>query len=195
MTATLAASSNPSRLSRQKSVLRKRILATRHKMGTPLREKASRRICSQIAALPAFQQATVIAAFAPMEEEVNIWPLLTDCWKNNKQLFFPRVTGKRQLQFHQVLARHELQIGFKGIAEPYPHSVVIQKSQLFDFAIIPAVAVDAAHYRLGYGGGFYDTFMFGLSSTFSCAPVFSCQKVSCVPAESHDRPVFFVFSE
>ena len=66
---------------------------------------------------------------------------------------------------------------------------------LFDFVLIPAVAVDKKYHRLGYGGGFYDTFLASLNNTFTCATVFQCQIVNDVPQDVHDQTVQHVITD
>ena len=178
-----------------KNAERQRILALRHAMSVAERAIASADICAQLRKLSALAQARCVAAFAPMSEEVNIWPLL-DEWRNaGKRVALPRMGGARQLTFHAVADARRLQKGAKNILEPSLDSPIIAP-QMFDFAIIPAVAIDKQFFRLGYGGGFYDTFITGLADAVTtCALVFRCQRICQVPTETHDKRVNMVISE
>ena len=164
-------------------------------MGGAARTVAAAAIGRQILALPAFAGARCIAAFAAMSEEVDIWPLIRHCWAAGKTVALPRVAGPRQLTFHAVSAAQPLQKSTKNIWEPAAETSAISP-QMFDFAFIPAVAVDMEFFRLGYGGGFYDTFTPLLNGgVVACTPVFRCQRVARVPREPHDIRVGIVFSE
>lgn len=164
-------------------------------MGAVAKESAAAAIGEKIMNLHAFTRARCIAAFAAMEEEVNIWPLIRHCWATGKTVALPRLAGPRQLTFHAVTATQSLQKSDKNILQPLAEVPIISP-KLFDFAFIPAVAVDNAFFRLGYGGGFYDTFMPLLDGTaVTCTPLFCCQRVAHVPRQSHDARVDIVFSE
>ena len=54
--------------------------------------------------------------------------------------------------------------------------------------IIPGVAFDKHRNRLGYGGGFYDSFLGGLKGTgiSKVAVAYELQIVDEVPSEGHD---------
>lgn len=171
-------------------------MAQRAAMGESARLAASAIICDKILAQPAYQRAKCIAGFAPMDEEVNIWPILEDAYKNGKTVALPRVVSvkSRQINFHQFSGKSLLVAGFKGISEPTPNAPRIF-SQLFDFLLVPAVAIGKNQIRLGYGGGFYDIFLSNLAGVVSFAPIFHCQFVNKIPSEAHDQRVNFTITE
>lgn len=186
----------------RKAWVRERVLALRHSMTPAMRAEASHKICQKIKAMPEYQRATCIAAFAPMAEEVDIWPLIEDCIKGGKTVALPRVADKKQgrLAFHRLSelgepsARSELKKGAMGILEPAPTKKLISP-QLFDFIFIPAVAMDKHKKRLGYGGGFYDRVLPQCKNVCACAPIFHCQLTDPLPCEAHDQSVDFVVTD
>lgn len=193
-TATLAACSDAS-IAAQKQDLRAQILAARRAMPPASRSRAAAQICKRLLALPELAAARCVAAFMPMKEEVDIRPLLNFCCKTGKTVALPRVCAPRKLQFHAVDRLELLSAGYKDILEP-PADLPSVSPEKFDFAIVPAVAIDSAKNRLGYGGGFYDIFLKSLNrAAKSCAPVFGCQRVVAVPRAPHDMAVDMVFSE
>lgn len=165
-------------------------------MGTVARKQASEKISEKILRLTEYQQATTIAAFAPMPEEVDIWHVIENAVAAAKTVALPRIVnfGDGKMTFHRLQNRAELVAGAKGITEPPPTAPLI-KNQLFDFLLIPAVAVDSNNHRLGYGGGFYDIFLSRQKVAFSCAPVFRCQLVDALPSEPHDKKIRLVITE
>ena len=84
------------------------------------RPRASKIISDNIAALPEFQNANTIAAFAPMREEVNIFPLLQLALDARKKLLLPRVAHFKNgtLHFHQIPNLQCLVPSRLGIPEP-----------------------------------------------------------------------------
>lgn len=197
MSMTTAPSAACSETAAAKHALRRQILAARSAMSPAARAAASAKICAQLMQTPELVQAQCIAAFAPLEEETDIRPLINECRRAGKQIALPRICGQRRLAFHFVSEDDvpRLRPGYKNILQPsadFPAA----PPHLFDFAIIPAVAIDSQLFRLGYGGGFYDTLMTDKRFTaFSCAAVFRCQRLAKVPVESHDQQVNIVFSE
>ena len=192
MLMTTAASAD---CSEAKSALRKEVFSARRHMTSAEKADASAQVCAQLMRTPAFMQASCVAAFAPMEEEVNIWPVIEECWREGKKVGLPHVLSERKMSFHATADARGLEKGFKNILQP-PRTLPQITPQMFDFAIIPAVAVDSCRYRLGYGGGFYDIFMSELDcAAITCATIFRCQRVAEVPLEAHDKQVNMVITE
>ncbi len=100
-TATSAGSS-------EKRALRREVLARRRDMGAEKRAAASAVICEKIRALPQFARARSVLAFAPMEEEVDIWPLLAECWGPSS---FPR---KRESILSRGKSKDRMDSRFRG---------------------------------------------------------------------------------
>lgn len=67
-----------------------------------------------------------------------------------------------------------------------------------EILIVPLLAFDAAGYRLGYGGGFYDRTLEGLRARGPVLAVgfaFSAQEVAQVPVEPVDQPLDLIVTE
>ena len=86
----------------QKRALRASVLARRRAVAG--RGAASRIIADRVARMPEFQNAAVLAAFAPMPDEADIKPLLQAALQAGKILLLPRVAdlANGQMDFHQV---------------------------------------------------------------------------------------------
>ena len=186
---------NPPSVPAQKRAFRADILARRRAM--PGRAAASKIIADKIGRLPEFQNAGVVAAFAPMPEEVDITPLLEKALQTGKTLLLPRIVdlGRGELAFHKVKNLAGLVPGKMGIPEPsadFPAA----SPQTADFFLIPAVAADSENFRLGYGGGFYDRVLAKLpADAKTCCPIFSLQTAKKIPREVHDRQIWCIITE
>ena len=67
-----------------------------------------------------------------------------------------------------------------------------------EVVIVPLVAFDAAGYRLGYGGGFYDRTLEGLRARHPVIAVgfaFDAQELAAVPIEITDQKLDFIVTE
>ncbi|MBE8158336.1 MAG: 5-formyltetrahydrofolate cyclo-ligase [Betaproteobacteria bacterium] len=176
----------------EKRFWRQQVLSARRRMTKSRRRAGGAALCQKIIEFPAFAAAQCVAAFAPMETEPDIWPVIEHCWKSGKTVALPRVREARQLTFHAVSSRQGLEKNAWGIFEP-PQNFPEIGAHVFDFVIVPAVAADSRRRRLGYGGGFYDTFVAKLTHATTCAPIFDCQLIAQTPAEPHDAQIDFVF--
>ena len=112
-----------------------------------------------------YKQAKHIMIFYPLKDEVNLLPLLND---SSKQFYLPKIEGENLLccPFN---GETELCVSCFNTKEPVSEPTEITP----DIVIVPALAVDKNNYRLGYGGGFYDRFLWG-GSVF---------KIVCIPKE------------
>ncbi len=81
------------------------------------------------------------------------------------------------------------------------HGIMQYEDQLYelaklDFLIMPLVGIDQQGYRLGQGGGYYDTTLNHKDDkTILIGVGFDCQLVEQVPRENHDMPVNIFISE
>ena len=65
--------------------------------------------------------------------------------------------------------------------------------------LVPGLSFDGDGYRLGYGGGYYDTLLYTLAA-HGIAPItvgvtYACCLAPCLPHQTHDVPVRYVLSE
>lgn len=184
----------------RKGAVRREALAARRMLGADKRARASEVICGKIRRLPAFVNARAVLAFAPMEEEVDLRPLLNDCRRGDgdarKKVALPRILSfaRREMSLHWVGGEDELVPGPRGIMQPQECAPRARAEEL-DFWIVPAVAADKFNRRLGYGGGFYDTLLNARRAATVCAAVFDCQVVAEVPETAHDRRADLIITE
>lgn len=96
--------------------------------------------------------AKTIMLYIPLGIEVNIYPLIMQLRKENKELYVPFMEGK---SFRLVKYRLPLEKRYFGIKEPRYSK---QKNKKIDIAIIPIVGMDCTCRRIGFGKGMYDRF-------------------------------------
>ncbi len=93
----------------------------------------------------------------------------------------------------EILDLNGLAAGAMGIPEPAGLPPVIRKEDI-DLVIVPGLAFDKAGYRLGYGGGYYDRYLSGLSlRTIGLCP--EQRLLSDIPRETHDQKVQMLITE
>ena len=179
-------------IKKQKTNLRKAILEKRDHLTARYRSETSRIISASLLSLDSFQQSTVIAAYISFGSEFQTDTILNEALRLGKTVVLPKIEPvSRALSFRTFNGKSEdLMSGRWNIPEPDPEkSELIDHSQI-EFVIVPGIAFSEQGFRLGYGGGYYDSLISKLpESSVTAAPVFPIQVVPEVPREAHDLKV------
>ena len=101
-------------------------------------------------------------------------------FEDGKNVFCPKVTdrAKREMAFVKITSLSDLKSGYMGIREPeISETSVIFCADAFSHSLVimPGVSFDRDRNRLGYGGGFYDTFLSQNAGISTVALAFECQ--------------------
>ncbi len=175
----------------QKAALRQRILA--RLKATPLAQRAADSAALRALLSPILEQRGQqlgrplhIALYAALPHEVNLLPLLHEHPQHHYA--FPRCHAARHMSFHRVCdPATELVPGAMGIATPKATLPCMEPAHI-DLLLVPGVAFSPAGERLGYGGGFYDTFIPRCPHARVLALAYAEQMVppGTIPCEPHD---------
>lgn len=173
----------------EKRELRKRIIAIRSEMQSEEAHFLSNQICEKIQSLQEYKQAENILAYMSINNEVELKGVIDNALKSGKKVYIPKVVSKTEMKFYQYDG--SFSEGSFGILEPEKcneETLYTYKEKSNTLVIIPGVAFDKNRNRLGYGGGFYDSFLGGLKSTgiSKVAVAYELQIVDEVPSEQHD---------
>jgi 5-formyltetrahydrofolate cyclo-ligase len=176
----------PEEIRTEKTELRKRIRALLAQMPGSLRSEASNRANELLSKQRCWKEAQSVLLYAPLPEEPDIWPLVTNALEQGKKVFLPRYIpeNKAYVICPIVEVSKDLQIGQFGIREPAPHCQPMSISRL-DFVLVPGVAFDLRGHRLGRGRGFYDQLLKVVLGR-TCGIAFDEQIIETVPVEPHD---------
>lgn len=178
--------------------IRARSLRLRDDLTAQKRAQYSREIVKNLTALTCYQEAEVLLAYASYRSEVETAGLIRQALSEGRQVFVPRVDGK-DMEFWQIKDLTDLHSGYRGIPEPDPvlsyYAFLAAKGSMpHTLMCMPGAAFDRAHHRIGYGGGFYDRYLYrlvngpvqeGLPFT-TAALAYTCQVFDEIPWESHD---------
>jgi 5-formyltetrahydrofolate cyclo-ligase len=169
-----------------KRALRNQVSAELKRIQPGERDAASAQARSRLAAQARWQTAQWVLFFAPLPEELDVWPLLAKALSAGKKVALPRfVVETGSYETRQVLdLGADLQVGHFGIREPHSRCAPLPSSRL-DLILVPGLAFDLHGRRLGRGKGYYDQLLKGLEGT-TCGVAFDQQVVVEVPAEPHD---------
>lgn len=158
------------------------------------KQKYSELLCNGIEALKEYKDADVILLYFPTRSEPDISPLADIARRDGKKIAFPiSVTKDCTLDFRFISSPDELEIGAYGIREPRADA---ERATLSDrtLCIVPALAVDADGYRLGYGKGYYDRFLSAFKGNAVVA-IHSSLVCERLPRNDTDIPVKTIITE
>ena len=150
------------------------------------RAALSGRACALLQRQTIWEKTPLIFFYAPLPDEVNVWPLIGDALAAGKTVALPRfdeTTGQYVACEIQDVVR-DLQEGQFGIHEPGAHCLAVAPNRL-DLVLVPGVAFDLQGRRLGRGKGFYDQMLASVRGT-TCGIAFDEQIVETIPVEPHD---------
>ena len=183
-----------------KDVLRRRMRSFRAGLGKDLRERTDAAICVRLLATEEFDRAGTVLSYLSFGSEVDTHAIIECVWEAGKQVALPRVEGERAMGWYLIESFDGLARSSLGVEEPAPDPARrLDPAACPDaIALVPGLAFDRSCYRLGYGGGYYDSFLAGFAGT----SVGLCREVQFIGSldalgvlEEHDLPVGLVVTE
>jgi 5-formyltetrahydrofolate cyclo-ligase len=197
-----------------KVLLRRRVKQGLQAMTEAQRAEASAQARALMVTQPLWREAQSILFFAPLAEELDVWPLAVEASREGKRVFLPRFVkvhspqsavhsaqstvyraedrgqrGEGTQAGHYVVCevrdlKEDIRAGQFGIREPVEGCSRLRLKRL-DLILVPGVAFDLHGRRLGRGKGFYDTLLAVMRGT-TCGVAFDQQIVGEIPVEPHD---------
>ncbi len=138
---------------------------------------------------PEFQSAKTILFYASFDGEVDTFPMMKQASQLKKTIALPIVNkGSKNFIPTRIKDLDSLNPGPFGIQQPmFVETSVVNVEQL-DLVIVPGLAFDKLHNRLGRGFGFYDRFLASMPEDTPCLGLaFDFQIVDTLPhLEVHD---------
>ena len=179
-----------------KRALRDRVLGRRDALPGAQRLAAGEALRARLTALLVVAGARTMLCFASFRSEVDTTPLIAWCLARGTAVALPRIVGAHHMEAYAVTdLQRDLVAGRWDIPEPRPGLPLVDPAAI-DVVIVPGSAFDRAGGRLGYGGGFYDTFLARLRPDARRIGVgFDLQVVDRVPREAHDLCVDLIVTE
>ena len=177
-----------------KAALRKQIRALLQTIPPAAREAASAQARALLKEQSIWKNAASVLFFAPVSNEVDIWPLLEEAIQMGKTAALPRFDSADQSYVAGRVQnlRSEIVTGEFGIREPAARCAEIPFGK-FDLVLVPGVAFDLCGGRLGRGRGFYDRLLAEVHG-IKCGVAFDGQIVTEVPMGTLDVPVDFILT-
>jgi len=181
----------PSPESIRKAALRAALEARRNAIPPETRAALSAALCARAAGLPAFSKATTIHCYLPMRSEVDPRPLITAALALGKRVAVPiflRKSEETPCALITSLDPSEFEPGVFGLSHPRTRARLDPAE--IDVVFVPLLGfarMNGAWQRIGYGAGYYDTFLARLAPrTRKIGIAFAEQRLDEFPIEAHD---------
>lgn len=168
-------------------------LARRNAIPSEERAEKSAAIVGHLRKREEYRQAACIFSYVSIGSEVETRELLTYALRDGKAVAVPKTGKNRNMEFLQIFSLEDLREGRFGVMEPTSGTVRIpQETDLF---LVPLVSFDGKKNRLGYGGGYYDTYFAEHTGYRRIGLAFSEQKEKDLPTEEWDIPLDAIVTE
>lgn len=147
-------------------------------------EKDSR-IAERILAHIKVKEADTVLLYNSFGSEADTRQIAEALWRAEVPVAFPRCGKKREMSFHLVSSAEMLVKGSYGIYEPpdFLHCPEITQKTI---CIVPGLAFTEKGGRLGYGGGYYDSFIQKYPFIYTIAITYEGLILDSLPLEEHD---------
>lgn len=181
-----------------KESIRREMKAIRVCLDAETVKQKSHRIAGNLFALDEFQHSHHVMFYLALEKEVQTEEMIGRALAMGKKVYVPFVDKEnRRLGITELLdLSMEFKKGSYGINEPADQYMKVVPDSMVDFVVTPGLAFDLKGGRIGYGGGYYDRFLKGLSPTIQrVAVAFDFQVVDSLPQGDSDVPVHKIVME
>lgn len=135
-------------------------------------------------------ETTSVLSYASFDDEFDTWEL-NSLLAAKKKLHLPKADGI-ELRFFQIAdLERQLKANTWGIYEPIPELCEPTNLSSISMILVPALAFDRHCHRLGYGKGYYDSFLAGLPLGINTYGLGFLEQLSLdfLPASPADIPV------
>jgi 5-formyltetrahydrofolate cyclo-ligase len=181
--------------SAQKQKIREQLLKKRKRLSAYDYTSVNKEILQRLLQLDTFKKAQTIHVYLPIvkRKEIDTLPIIRLLLKKGKNVVVPITEFDRIALRHVALVNMEdLKTNRWGVPEPV-QQIAIDIQEL-DLVIVPMVGGDMHGNRLGYGKGYYDSFL----KKVNC-PKIGLLPETClvdnIPVEEHDVPLDFLITE
>jgi 5-formyltetrahydrofolate cyclo-ligase len=130
--------------------------------------------------------------YLPFKHEIDARPLVRDLLDQGWSAALPVVVDKKgPLEFRAWRPGIAMTTGVYDIPVPAERNIVKP-----DVLLVPVVGFDAANFRLGYGGGYYDRTLAAMLPRPSTVGMgFELSRLETIHPQTHDMPLDVIVTE
>ena len=179
----------------RKKQIRREFLAIRSELSGEWRAAAERAMAKRLFATDAFRDAEALYCFVSFRDEPDTFRILSESLRLGKRTAVPKVSGKRQMDFFYIKSLSDLIPGTWGIPEPKDSCEAAPLPGEHSLVLLPGAVFDRLGNRIGYGGGYYDTYLQICPCCMKAGFAFSIQCTGEIPSDAHDVRADLIITE
>lgn len=141
----------------ERRVLRTELRARRRQLTAAQRIAAASGVARALEQLPEFLTDARVAGYWAIDGELPLHSVVASLRSRGQQFLLPRLAGTRLLRFAAWRPGIALESNRYGIPEPVCDDSELVEPEALDLVLLPMLGFDRRGYRIGYGGGYYDT--------------------------------------
>jgi 5-formyltetrahydrofolate cyclo-ligase len=179
-----------------KKTLRNQMKSVRQSIPADEKEDFDKSIFNKVISSTIYKEAKILFIYVSFGSEVDTHRIIEQTIKDNKSVYVPKVINRIEgMAAVKISSLSELKASSLGILEPEDiHETA--KPWEFDLILIPGLAFDSRGGRLGYGAGYYDSFLKEIRpETQKVGLAYSCQVIEEVPMEKQDVFIDHIITE
>lgn len=175
-----------------KDELRKEIRTKRCELDEDTVRNSATAIWNRLKELKEFKNTSRIYVYHAFRNEVDTCNIIQYGFDHGIEICLPKIHDKT-MDFYKITSYKQLKKGYMGILEP---DETARKVELHHgIVIVPGTAFDNNCNRMGYGGGYYDRFLFKNPNLTKIGIAYDFQIFDTIPVESYDIPMDYVITE
>ena len=155
----------------------------------------SKVIADRLFSLQKFQESKQIAFYSSFNNEVSTDSMIDYSISLDKDVFLPKINqSKNTMSFYKIKSRDDSEKGALNILEPSSNQRSLLSEYTFKLIIVPGIAFDYSGNRLGFGYGYYDSFLKDKNNLYKIGLAFDFQ-LSEIEPKTNDVPMDLILTE
>lgn len=175
-----------------KQALREKILEMRRGLTSKYIEDASDKIYEIVIGLSEVQQAKTVMIYSNFDNEVKTAKLTGWLLFHGKSVLLPTIHEGKIVATN--IKSTPLEMNGFGVTQPVYNKDAVVCAEDIDLIVMPGIVFDGEKNRLGFGKGFYDTYLKEARAAKKIALAYDFQIVDMVPSDEHDVPVDLIIT-
>ena len=178
-----------------KESLRKLYIDERKNLSDKYKEENGKIIAEKFLNTEEYKNSSKIFIYINMKNEAPTVGIIKQALKDGKRVAVPVTLKNREMVFVYINSLDNLVKTKIGVYEPKAEKKDEVLPDEKTLLTVPGVAFDIEGKRMGYGGGYYDTYIekYGVKNTVALA--FDIQIKESIPTEKHDKAMKIIITE
>lgn len=144
----------------QKKALRARYKKLREACPPAVKQELDRRLRENFLSMPEYRRCETLFSFVSEPVECDTRAIIEQAFRDGKRVAVPKCLERRgEMAFFYIRSFEDTRRGAFGITEPDEACCERVTAYTNALCIVPGLCFDLQHYRVGFGGGYYDRFL------------------------------------